>query len=176
MRSYLHMTDLPEETEVGLVFTTTEALRAFVQKHTKVSDAGTHYDLVQVAAKEISLPLITQFLKTAPDYVRSGNISPEEENKGVFVRPGFVRRATAPVSKLASTDSANGVKRVSGSQHPQPLINAKTAEAKSVGGNIQYSRGDRGWRVTKSDGTETVWTSDFFRDTPVDKIKELLST
>lgn len=174
MRRFLRMTNLPEELERGMVFTTTDALRAFVRQHTTVSNAGDHYGLVQVAAKEIRQSEIAKFLETAPDYVRTGPLFPDlpeenpEENAPKSTRP-----------RANSQPRVKGVVRVQigvpGAQHPQPLINAKTAEAKAVGGSIQYSRGDKGWKVTKPDGSTVIWTSDFFRDTPVESIRSLLT-
>lgn len=173
MRRFLRMTNLPEDLERGMVFTTTDALRTFVRKHTTVSDAGDHYNLVQIAAKEISPSAIANFLKTAPDYVRTGPLFPDSPDEN-----------TEPVQKSPriSTNSQPRVKGVvkvqigvPGAQHPQPLINAKTVEAKAVGGSIQYSRGDKGWKVTKPDGSSVVWTSDFFRDTPVESIRSLIT-
>lgn len=167
------MTNLPEELERGMVFTTTDALRTFVRQHTTVSNAGDHYGLVQVAAKEIRQSEIAKFLETAPDYVRTGPLFPDlpEEN------PGDVPKSTRP--RAASQPRVKGVVKVQigvpGAQHPQPLINAKNAEAKVIGGSIQYSRGDKGWKVTKPDGSTVIWTSDFFRDTPVESIRSLLT-
>ena len=173
MRRFLRMTDLPEELERGMVFTTTDALRAFVRQHTTVSNAGDHYGLVQVAAKEIPQFAIAKFLETAPDYVRTGPLFPDlpEENYG------NAPKSTRP--RANSQPRVKGVVRVQigvpGAQHPQPLINAKNAEAKAIGGSIQYSRGDKGWKVTKPDGSTVIWTSDFFRDTPVESIRSLLT-
>ena len=167
------MTNLPEELERGMVFTTTDALRTFIRQHTTVSNAGDHYGLVQVAAKEIRQSEIAKFLETAPDYVRAGPLIPDlpEEN------PGGAPKSTRP--RANSQPRVKGVVRVQigvpGAQHPQPLINAKTAEAKAIGGSIQYSRGDKGWKVTKPDGSTVIWTSDFFRDTPVESIRSLLT-
>jgi len=173
MRRFLRMTNLPEELERGMVFTTTDALRTFVRQHTTVSDAGDHYGLVQVAAKEIRQSVIAEFLKTAPDYVRTGPLFPDSPEED----PENTQKSTRVSAN--SQPRVKGVVRVQigvpGAQHPQPLINAKTAEAKAVGGSIQYSRGDRGWKVTKPDGSTIVWTSDFFRDTPVESIRSLLT-
>lgn len=173
MRRFLRMTNLPEELERGMVFTTTDALRTFVRQHTTVSNAGDHYGLVQVAAKEIQQSAIAKFLTTAPDYVRTGPLFPdssEEDSENV--------QKSTPVS-ANSQPRVKGVVKVQigvpGAQHPQPLINAKNEEAKAVGGSIQYSRGDRGWKVTKPDGSTIIWTSDFFRDTPVESIRSLLT-
>ena len=173
MRRFLRMADLPEELERGMVFTTTDALRAFVRQQTTVSNAGDHYGLVQVAAKEIPQFAIAKFLETAPDYVRTGPLFPDlpEENYG------NAPKSTRP--RANSQPRVKGVVKVQigvpGAQHPQPLINAKTAEAKAIGGSIQYSRGDKGWKVTKPDGSTVIWTSDFFRDTPVESIRSLLT-
>ena len=142
MRRFLRMTDLPEELERGMVFTTTDALRAFVRQHTTVSNAGDHYGLVQVAAKEIRQSEIAKFLETAPDYVRTGPLFPDlpEEN------PETAPKSTRP--RANSQPRVKGVVRVQigvpGAQHPQPLINAKNAEAKAIGAasNIPEGTGD----------------------------------
>lgn len=173
MRRFLRMTNLPEELERGMVFTTTDALRTFVRQHTTISNAGDHYGLVQVAAKEIRKSAIAKFLTTAPDYVRTGPLFPDSSEED----PEDAQKST-PVS-ANNQPRVKGVVKVQigvpGAQHPQPLINAKNEEAKAVGGSIQYSRGDRGWKVTKPDGSTVVWTSDFFRDTPVESIRSLLT-
>lgn len=173
MRRFLRMTNLPEDLERGMVFTTTDALRKFVRQHTMVSDSGDHYSLVQVAAKEIRPSAIAQFLETAPDYVRTGPLFPDLTDEN----PEPVQKSTRVSTN--SQPRVKGVVRVQigvpGAQHPQPLINAKVAEAKAAGGNIQYSRADKGWRVTKPDGSTVVWTSDFFRDTPVESIRPLIT-
>ena len=173
MRRFLRMTNLPEELERGMVFTTTDALRTFVRQHTTVSNAGDHYGLVQVAAKEIRQSAIAKFLTTAPDYVRTGPLFPDSSEED----PEGAQKSTSVSAN--SQPRVKGVVKVQigvpGAQHPQPLINAKNEEAKAVGGSIQYSRGDRGWKVTKPDGSTVIWTSDFFRDTPVESIRSLLT-
>ncbi len=165
---FLAMTELPPEIEKTLLRFPYSTLIKILRTKTKISGTDTNYTAVQWISREFSLKEVEKAVKT----FEADLDKPETSRLYTAIdKPDTVDHGP---SNVAIEKALKPKAAVAGNSHPQVVINAKTALAKAVGGNIQYSRADKGWLITKSNGTTTVWTSEQFRNIVEDDIQKLI--
>ena len=164
---YQGMTHLPREKEEALLRVPYGALIKFLRSRTVISGTDTVYSAVQWIAREIREVEIDKFL-ASKDLHQDNGSSP-----GVATVRAAAPVPSTPRAQAAPRAAADGGKpKPTG--HPQPIINAKVAAAKALGGNIAYSRATRAWEAIMPDGTIHAWTAEFFRDTSTEQIEAIM--
>ena len=171
-QQFLAMTMLPEDMERTLIRLPYSTLIKILREKTKISGTDTIYTAVQWISREFTEKEIA---KSIDKY--KADLDKEEQSPLYSQAPRLgapMEESPWPVNVPAKVVREPKVDK--GNAHPQPLINAKTAAAKAAGGNIQFSRPNKGWLVTKANKTEIVWTSEQFRIFSEKEITDIITS
>jgi len=163
---FLAMTMLPEETERTLIRFPYSTLIKILREKTKISGTDTIYSAVQWISKEFTEKEIAKYIDKYKADMDKKEAAPLYSDSVTH----------APITAARVFAIPREPKVDVGNSHPQPIINAKTAAAKAAGGDIKFSRPNKGWLVTKANKTELIWTSEQFRIFTEKEITDLITS